>query len=221
MDFSSAGDRFVSFAGLVRDNVTGLNLAIERAENPAIGRWTQQDPLSFAAGDANLYRYVGNGVTSGTDLSGLQELSLYGYGGFRFGNGQIIPYAGFNWSLTSPGWSGPTTFEFNPIHFYDDVLINQNPYGINPGVLGRPIGITPFKPVLLPPLIGPVMSGLSGPRKYHWLYYPGLRSPVLGVRCTDGRIYPTENGRPVRQLPHPTVPGYYLGPGELPRLFER
>ncbi len=68
-----AGDRFVSFAGLVRDNITGLNLAIERAENPTIGRWTQQDPLSFAAGDADLYRYVGNGVTSGTDSTGTTD----------------------------------------------------------------------------------------------------------------------------------------------------
>ncbi len=69
----SAGDRFVSFAGLVRDNVTGLNLAVERVENPAIGRWTQQDPLSFSAGDTNLYRYVGNGATDGIDPLGLTE----------------------------------------------------------------------------------------------------------------------------------------------------
>ncbi len=68
-----AGDRFVSFAGLVRDNVTCLNVAVERAEKPGLGRWTQQDPLSFAAGDANLYRYVGNGVTSGTDSSGTTD----------------------------------------------------------------------------------------------------------------------------------------------------
>ncbi len=66
-----AGDRFVSFARLLRDNVTGLNLAVERAENPAIGRWTQQDPLSFAAGDANLYRYVGNDDVGASDPSGL------------------------------------------------------------------------------------------------------------------------------------------------------
>jgi len=31
----SAGDRFVGFAGLTRDSVTDLNLAIERAENPS------------------------------------------------------------------------------------------------------------------------------------------------------------------------------------------
>ena len=34
------------------------------------GRWTTQDPLGFAAGDANLYRYVGNMATMATDPSG-------------------------------------------------------------------------------------------------------------------------------------------------------
>jgi len=32
-----------------------------------------QDPIGFAGGDANLYRYVGNGPTNATDPSGLEE----------------------------------------------------------------------------------------------------------------------------------------------------
>jgi hypothetical protein len=39
--------------------------------DPKVGRWLSQDPLGFTAGDANLYRYVGNGPTNGTDASGL------------------------------------------------------------------------------------------------------------------------------------------------------
>ncbi|HJT23203.1 MAG TPA: RHS repeat-associated core domain-containing protein, partial [bacterium] len=35
------------------------------------GRWTSQDPTGFAAGDANLYRYAGNGPTNAVDPSGL------------------------------------------------------------------------------------------------------------------------------------------------------
>ena len=49
----------MSFAGMERDTVTGLNLAVEREENPGTGRWDSQDPLGFAAGDDNLYRFVG------------------------------------------------------------------------------------------------------------------------------------------------------------------
>jgi RHS repeat-associated protein len=66
----TSGDRFVSFAGLERDTVTGLNLAVEREENPETGRWGSQDPLGFGAGDADLYAYAGNSPTAATDSSG-------------------------------------------------------------------------------------------------------------------------------------------------------
>jgi hypothetical protein len=36
------------------------------------GRFISQDPISFNAGDANLYRYVGNSPTNATDPSGLE-----------------------------------------------------------------------------------------------------------------------------------------------------
>ncbi len=41
-----------------------------RYYNPSTGRFVSQDPIGFLAGDANLYRYVGNGVTGATDPSG-------------------------------------------------------------------------------------------------------------------------------------------------------
>jgi len=40
--------------------------------DPSIGKWISQDPEGFAAGDGNLYRYVGNDPTNGVDPSGLQ-----------------------------------------------------------------------------------------------------------------------------------------------------
>lgn len=43
----------------------------------SVGRFTTTDPLGFAAGDPNLYRYVGNGPTNATDPSGLAEDELY------------------------------------------------------------------------------------------------------------------------------------------------
>jgi hypothetical protein len=41
--------------------------------DPAIGRWMEEDPEGFAAGDSNLYRYVNNRPTVKTDPSGLRE----------------------------------------------------------------------------------------------------------------------------------------------------
>ena len=39
--------------------------------DPTIGRWISEDPMGFQAGDANLYRYVGNDPQGATDASGL------------------------------------------------------------------------------------------------------------------------------------------------------
>lgn len=44
-----------------------------REYSPTLGRFIQVDPIRFAAGDVNLYRYVGNRVTGRTDPSGLAD----------------------------------------------------------------------------------------------------------------------------------------------------
>ena len=45
---------------------------LHRWYDAGVGRWLSQDPIGFAAGDANLYRYVGNGATNATDPDGLK-----------------------------------------------------------------------------------------------------------------------------------------------------
>ena len=39
--------------------------------DPSIGRWVEEDPMGFEAGDTNLYRYVGNNPLDRTDPNGL------------------------------------------------------------------------------------------------------------------------------------------------------
>ena len=87
----SGGDRF-GFTG--REHDAALNLYYYRARfyDPATGRFVSKDPIGFDAGDANLYRYVGNGPTNGTDPSGLIDYQYYldvAAGGLR-GVGQGI-----------------------------------------------------------------------------------------------------------------------------------
>ena len=60
----------ILFASRDFDAETGLYYNRARYLDPTTGRWTTQDPLGFAAGDANLYRYVGNMATMATDPSG-------------------------------------------------------------------------------------------------------------------------------------------------------
>jgi uncharacterized protein RhaS with RHS repeats len=45
----------------------------ERLYDPVVGRFISEDPIGFAAGDTNVSRYVGNGVTTATDPSGLES----------------------------------------------------------------------------------------------------------------------------------------------------
>ena len=42
-----------------------------RVYSPTLGRWLTNDPLGFAAGDVNFYRYVGNGPIDENDPIGL------------------------------------------------------------------------------------------------------------------------------------------------------
>lgn len=71
----SGGDRF-GFTG--REYDAALNLYYYRARfyDPSTGRFVSKDPLGYDAGDANLYRYVGNGPTNGTDPSGFFEIEF-------------------------------------------------------------------------------------------------------------------------------------------------
>jgi RHS repeat-associated protein len=67
---AASGGRY-KFTGREQDTETGLQFSRNRYYDPKIGRWIEQDPLGFSAGDGNLYRYVGNGPTNATDPTGL------------------------------------------------------------------------------------------------------------------------------------------------------
>jgi uncharacterized protein RhaS with RHS repeats len=51
----------------------------EAMYDPRTGRWLSEDPIGFAAADANLYRYVGNSPTNATDPAGLYDDDVHFY----------------------------------------------------------------------------------------------------------------------------------------------
>ncbi len=53
------------------DPTSGLYHFRHRDYSPTLGRWTSLDPIRYAAGDVNLYRFVFNAPTLFTDPSGL------------------------------------------------------------------------------------------------------------------------------------------------------
>jgi RHS repeat-associated protein len=63
------GDRF-KFAGMQYDAITGQYFDDARWYGCGSGRYSSLDPMGFAAGDANFYRYVFNYTTGAVDPSG-------------------------------------------------------------------------------------------------------------------------------------------------------
>ncbi len=59
------------------DPASGLQNNLNRWYDPEVGRWISEDPIGFAAGDANLYRYVSNSPTNYTDPDGLQQEKVH------------------------------------------------------------------------------------------------------------------------------------------------
>ncbi|XZE35482.1 RHS repeat domain-containing protein [Pirellulaceae bacterium SH501] len=70
---AAAVDSIFGYTGRDWDSDIGMQYNRARWYDPQTGRWLSQDPIGFAAGDANLYRYVGNHPTYANDPSGLQE----------------------------------------------------------------------------------------------------------------------------------------------------
>ena len=102
----AAGDRF-GYTGREREPITHEQFNRGRYYDAVIGRWTQEDPIGFAGGDANLYRYVGNAPTNFTDADGLRGTPAPG--GYRWGG-----YNPLNW----PRWAY-TNDPNAPDEYYD------------------------------------------------------------------------------------------------------
>jgi RHS repeat-associated protein len=69
---ASADDTLFHHTGKILDEHTGNQWHNYRWYNPETATWQSADPIGFAAGDANLYRYVGNNVLVYVDPHGLQ-----------------------------------------------------------------------------------------------------------------------------------------------------
>jgi RHS repeat-associated protein len=71
------------YTGREQDSETGLDYYRARYYDSAVGRFISEDPIGFAAGDSNIYRYVGNSPVNFVDPSGLQSATLSGESGFN------------------------------------------------------------------------------------------------------------------------------------------
>ena len=90
------------YTGREFDSETGLYYYRARFYDPAVGRFTSEDPIAFGGG-MNFYRYVRNAPPEFTDPSGLADVYIWnytgsgpndnwGHAGLRLGNGTWISW---------------------------------------------------------------------------------------------------------------------------------
>jgi RHS repeat-associated protein len=81
----NAVDCLFAFTGRLFDSATGLQNNLNRWYDASLGRWLSEDPIGFAAGDANLYRYVANDPGNKVDSLGLEgDSDSFSIGDFKF-----------------------------------------------------------------------------------------------------------------------------------------
>jgi RHS repeat-associated protein len=83
---NTAVDSLFGYTNREFDEETGLQYNRARYYSPDLGRFISQDPAGFSAGDANLYRYVGNSPLMLIDPSGLGSTSYTDVGSYSDGS---------------------------------------------------------------------------------------------------------------------------------------
>src|SRR5260370_12738648 len=110
------------FQGKRYDFATGLFASRERDYSPTLGRFIENDPLGFNAGDTNLYRFVANDPTRLSDPLGLEKPKPGAPGWSGWPSWFTAPSLG-NPSWTN-GYDNPSTFGYP-----DGSIITINPNG--------------------------------------------------------------------------------------------
>ena len=109
-----------AFTARPLDPATGLQNNLNRWYDAQVGRWVSEDPIGFAARDANVYRYVGNDPANATDPSGLDRYlyrrwSCLGAG--AIGHGFIVVQVPKGYDFTKLGRPDLEGQEFVELHY--------------------------------------------------------------------------------------------------------
>jgi RHS repeat-associated protein len=188
----SSGDRMMGFAGLERDSVTSLNLAVEREENPGTGRWDTQDPTGFGGADSNLYRYASNLPGQLADPLGLQDGQPKDRTAHKTTFNGNPPTGSVNYQNPNqgPGTFRPTVCEaeINPVN-------GEGTGTLRPGEPHPVVGAPPpgKKPVV--PVVDPVKRPVDGGDPLR-PFAPGPAMPLPGGPPAKWKPYRPPAGTP-------------------------
>ena len=93
-------DQPFAYTGREWDEASELYHYRARAYDPGTGRFLQEDPIGFAAGDLNVYRYVGSNPLSFIDPSGLSSIESSSTNGISSGSAPALANIGLRISCT-------------------------------------------------------------------------------------------------------------------------
>ena len=168
--------------------------------DPSIGRWLEEDPEGFDAGDANLFRYVGNDPTNETDPTGEVSSGLGAVAGAGALGERSIPFA-INWATLTP------------VHFPSlKPLTKPETIAVDGKIKGTYYTAQLMVPNRTPPLTIVLVKGDPGrdPQEQfacHGLTFAGIitaPSPELvqeQLKRMKGTMTPQEYARKVMNLP--------------------
>ncbi|MEY2519513.1 MAG: hypothetical protein QOF24_1272 [Verrucomicrobiota bacterium] len=202
------------FTGREWNDTFGFYEYRARTYHPGLGRFLQSDPIGFAAGDANLFRYCGGDPVNGNDPSGLLDpnsrIKLQNNASVATTNGVTVTGAPVPPAPAAVpfGPSGGITFSgggfFQGIERTNGDFLDTIPADAANGIVrAPPLGTPHYPPGAFPPGYspGPISFTLSGgaPSWHPWDeamdVFRILVTPAAGmVSVFQNGITITENG---------------------------
>jgi RHS repeat-associated protein len=178
---TGAVDRF-AFQGREWEAAAGLYQFRARFYDPVLRQFTSEDPLGFAAGDANLKRFVFNNPQLFTDPSGMEvgEYALLAYNGAKQGAkvGAILGgICGFLDGLFAPAQ--------NDAERWRNAALGGIKGAVAGAVFGAALGaVGGLFPILNIPMFGAgLAAGIS------WIAQPGTTAQkIVRVGCTIAAV---------------------------------
>lgn len=126
---NSGNQPLFAYTGQMWDGTVGLYYYRARWYDARLGRFLNQDPLTFNGGDTNLYRYVANSPTIYVDPSGLSFVGPTGFDpqtpagvpeGYIDTSIPEIKFVGLVQNLNNPAEWLPSTFDPGPLPLCPD-----------------------------------------------------------------------------------------------------
>ncbi len=182
----------LGYAGGLADAVSGLVHFGRRDYDVTSGRWTARDPALFAAGQDNLYVYVGNNPISQRDPSGLLCLNVTLYDGIGGGAQTCIGREGVSVCLeVGFGLGGGASLDTDGIAKEGGKVGLELSGKCGPVSMGGEItldtgGCLNYGPIAQ---VGP-LKGKDGKNEFKPSVWGDLPSMKLDAKCTaSGKLY--------------------------------